>query len=52
MMQQTSASLVQGKARDVTIKNTPENHETWHGVMTWHQHVVVIFLSDLRRRTH
>ena len=21
----------------------PENHETWHGVMTWHQHVVVMF---------
>ena len=20
-----------------------ENHESWHGLMTWHQHVVVIF---------
>ena len=20
-----------------------ENHETWHGVMTWHQHAVVFF---------
>ena len=25
------------------IPNTPENHETWHGVMTWHQHAAVIF---------
>ena len=24
-----------------------ENHETWHGVMTWHQHAVVIFLAEL-----
>ena len=23
------------------IKNSPENHETWHGVISWHQHVVV-----------
>ena len=26
---------------------TPENHETWHGVMTWHQHIAVIFLAEL-----
>ena len=26
---------------------TPENHETWHGVMTWHQHAVVISLAEL-----
>ena len=25
----------------------PENHETWHGVMTWHQHASVILLSNL-----
>ena len=25
----------------------PKNHETWHGVMTWHQHVAVIFLAEL-----
>ena len=24
----------------------PENHETWHGLMTWHEHVVVIFLPN------
>ena len=24
-----------------------ENHETWHGVMTWHQHAAVIFLAQL-----
>ena len=29
------------------IPNTPENHETWHGVMTWHQHATVIFLAEL-----
>ena len=23
-----------------------ENHETWHGVMTWHQHVVAIFCPN------
>ena len=23
------------------IQNSPENHETWHGVISWHQHVVV-----------
>ena len=27
--------------------NTPENHETWHGVMIWHQHAAVIFLAEL-----
>src|SRR5215216_6760122 len=21
----------------------PENHETWNGVLTWHQHAAVIF---------
>ena len=29
------------------IQNTPENHETWHGVMTWHQHAVEYFLAEL-----
>ena len=29
------------------IQNTPENHETWHGVMTWHQHAALIFLAEL-----
>ena len=29
------------------IQNTPENHEIWHGVMTWHLHVAVIFLAEL-----
>ena len=29
------------------IQNSPGNHETWHGVMTWHQHVAVIFLAEL-----
>ena len=29
------------------IQNSPENHETWHGVMTWHQHAVVKKLADL-----
>ena len=24
-----------------------ENHETWHGVMTWHQHAAVIILAEL-----
>ena len=24
-----------------------ENHETWHGVMTWHEHAAVIFLDEL-----
>ena len=23
------------------------NHETWHGVMTWHQHAAVNFLAEL-----
>ena len=27
-------------------------YETWLGVMTWHQHAVVILMSDLRRRTY
>ena len=27
--------------------NTPKNHETWHGVMTWHQYAAVIFLAEL-----
>ena len=31
----------------VNPKHTPENHETWHGVMTWHQHVAVTFLAEL-----
>ena len=34
------------------IPKPPENHETWHGLMTWYQHVVVNLQSDLRRRTH
>ena len=25
------------------FQNTPENHETWHGVMTWHQHAAIFF---------
>ena len=25
----------------------PENHETWHGVMTWHQHVAVFFFGRI-----
>ena len=25
----------------------PENHETWHGVMTLHQHAAVISLAEL-----
>ena len=29
------------------IQNTTENHETRHGVMTWHQHAAVIFLAEL-----
>ena len=31
----------------VKIQNSPENHETWHGVMTWHQHAVVKKFTDL-----
>ena len=31
------------------IQNSSEIHETWHGVMKWHQHVVVIFLSNLEQ---
>ena len=27
------------------IQNSLENHETWHGVISWHQHVVVKKLS-------
>ena len=29
------------------IQNVLENHETWHGVMTWHQHAAVIVLAEL-----
>ena len=29
------------------IQNLPENHETWHGLMTWHDHAAVIFLAEL-----
>ena len=29
------------------IQNSPENHETWHGVMTWQQHAAVFFLAEL-----
>ena len=29
------------------FQNTPENHETWHGLMTWHEHAAVIFLAEL-----
>ena len=25
------------------IQNTPENHERWHALMTWHQHAAVNF---------
>ena len=31
------------------IQNTRENHETWNGVMTWHQHAAVNFLAELRQ---
>ena len=31
------------------IQNSPENLETWHGVMTWHQHAVVIFSAELEQ---
>ena len=31
----------------LVIQNTPENHETWHGVMTWHQDAAVFFLAEL-----
>ena len=31
----------------LNIQNTPENHETWHGFMTWHQYAAVIFLAEL-----
>ena len=27
------------------IKNLSEIHETWHGVMKWHQHAVAIFFQ-------
>ena len=33
----------------LSIQNTPENHETWHGVMTCHQHAAVNFLAELRQ---
>ena len=29
------------------FQNSLENQETWHGVMTWHQHAVVKYLADL-----
>ena len=29
------------------FQNMPENHETWHGLMTWHQDVAVIFSAEL-----
>ena len=29
------------------VQNSPENHETWHGVMTWQQHAAVIFFAEL-----
>ena len=25
----------------------PENHETWHGLMTWHQHAAVFFFGRI-----
>ena len=25
----------------------PENHETWHGVMTWHEHAAVNFFGRI-----
>ena len=34
-------------ARPERLRNTCENHETWHGVMTWHQHAALIFLAEL-----
>ena len=29
------------------IQNPPKNHETWHGLMTWHQHAAVIFFGRI-----
>ena len=29
------------------IQNLPENHETWHGVISWNQHAVVKNLAGL-----
>ena len=29
------------------IQNTLEYHETWHGVITWHQHAAVIFFGRI-----
>ena len=37
---ETSRNLVFKFAQ---IQNLLEKHETWHGVKTWRQHVVVIF---------
>ena len=30
----------------LSIQNTPENHKTWHGVMSWYYHVVVKKLQN------
>jgi hypothetical protein len=27
--------------------NSPENHETWNGVISWHQHAVIKKLAKL-----
>ena len=29
------------------IQNSPENHETWHGVISWHEHAMVKNLAEL-----
>ena len=48
-------SRCRGSARNIeklgflipVIPNIHENHETWHGPMTWHQHAAVISLDEL-----
>ena len=34
------------------IQNSPENHETWHGVMERHQHAMVQILSHLGQKNY
>ena len=29
------------------IQNSPENHETWHGVNSWHRHAMVKKMAEL-----
>ena len=28
------------------IQNSPENHETWHGVMSWYYHAMVKQIAE------